>query len=274
MKHRFRIVAASAPLLVVSFPGCGDYDPETRASTGGSSTTTGGLNPDNSMATGGAGGSAPSAGTGGSSEGVSAAGSSVGGASSARVEASCDSVTPCGGDLVGTWVAAGSCLPVSGEANMAGFGLGCTAAPITGALEVTGTWSANVDGTFTDQTTTSGNSEIQLPPECLNVSGTTTTCDRLDGALQALGYAAVTCADAASGGCTCAASVQQMGGMAFVAVGAPTRGAYTTANNVLAITGRTPREYAYCVSGGTLSMTPQGMNITGALMGTIVLQKQ
>jgi hypothetical protein len=202
----------------------------------------------------------------------SAAGGS--GTSPVPVEASCSGVTACGGDVAGTWVAAGSCLPVSGQANMAGFGLGCTAAPVTGALEVSGTWTANPDGTFTDTTTTSGDSEIQLPPDCLNVSGTTTTCDRLDGALQALGYASVTCANAAIGGCSCTGSVEQMAGMAFVVLGAPARGSYTTANNVLTTAGRNPRDYSYCVSGNRLTLTPQGVSNIGSLTGTIVFEKQ
>ena len=125
----------------------------------------------------------------------------------------------------------------------------------------------------TPPVTTTGAAEIELPPECLTLSGTTTTCDRLDGALQALGYSSVTCVDSASGGCTCTATVQQTGGMAFVVVGALAGGSYTTANNVLAIPGRSPKEYSYCVSGNTMTLTPQGMNMTGTLTGTIVLQK-
>lgn len=220
--------------LVLALTGCGNYDPVTSSSTGGTTTTN--EVPD--------------------------------------VQASCTNMAPCGGDVVGTWVVADSCVPVSGEANMSGFGLGCTAAPVTGALEVTGSWIANADGTFTDQTTTAGDSVIELPPACLNVSGTITTCDRLDGALQALGYASVTCADAASGGCTCMASVQQTGGMAFVVLGASSDGRYALANDAFTVTGRAPREYAYCVAGTTLTMTPQSANNAGMLMGTVVLQKQ
>jgi hypothetical protein len=241
-----------ASLGALPLVGCGDYDPVTRSATGGTAgQAIGGLN----------------------TAGQTASGGSAGGGL-VSVEASCDSVAPCGGDVVGTWGVAGSCLPVSGEANMSGFGLGCTAAPVTGVLEVAGAWTANADGTFTDNTTTSGASDIELPPECLNVSGTITTCDRLDGALQALGYASVICADSASGGCSCTGTIQQLGGMAFVALGAPRSGTYTTSNDVVAVPGRSPREYAYCVAGTTLTMSPQGMNITGALNGTIVLQKQ
>jgi hypothetical protein len=190
------------------------------------------------------------------------------------VEASCSNETPCGGDVVGTWAVAGSCLPVSGQADMSGFGLGCTAAPLNGALEVNGTFIARADGTFEDQTTTSGQSQIELPPECLNVSGTITTCDRLDGALQALGYATVTCAESASGGCTCSANAQQMGSLGFVTLETARRGTYSVADNVMTASARGQTQYSYCVSGTTLTMTPQTMGRTGAVIGTIVLQKQ
>jgi hypothetical protein len=160
-------------------------------------------------------------------------------------------------------------------ADMSGFGLGCTAAPVTGALEVSGTWTANADETFTDATTTTGDSRLDLPPECLNISGTVTRCDRLGGALQALGYASVTCVDAASGGgCTCAATVDQTGGLAMLAFGAASSGTYTTANNVLTASGGTnTNNYAYCVSGNQMVVTPQATGTTGTLTGTIAFVK-
>jgi hypothetical protein len=130
------------------------------------------------------------------------------------------------------------------------------------------------DGKFTDQTTTTGDSRIELPPECLSVSGTVTTCDRRGGALQALGYTEVTCENAASGGgCTCPASIEQAGGLAIVALGAAPSGTYTTASNVLTTSASSNNAYAYCVSGNTLVMTPEAPGTTGALTGTVVLVK-
>src|SRR5512134_989071 len=101
-------VALALALSAVPVVSCGNYDPEPRPVVGGSAgdtTSTGRLDTAAQEARGGSGGSS----------GVT------------PVQASCLGVTPCGGDVVGTWVAAGSCLPVSGDANMAGFGLGCTA---------------------------------------------------------------------------------------------------------------------------------------------------
>lgn len=273
-------LGAGSVFCALLLTSCGDYDPEPRAAGGSSGqTSTGGLNP---AAQGGTGGTAQSAMGGGGASGSAAAGASGEGASSMggsaptvpMVEADCDNVTPCGGDIVGTWVAAGSCLPVSGMADMTGFGLGCTTAPVTGMLAVSGTWTANPDGTFMDQTTTSGDSQIELPPACLNVSGTTTTCDRLGGALQALGYSLVTCIDATSGGgCTCTATADQTGGLAMVAFGPPQSGTYMTANNVMTTSANSTTEYAYCVTGNTMVVTPQTTGKTGTLAGTIVLMK-
>lgn len=289
----FRVSLAASATLALLLAGCGDYDPEPTEPAGGSggqTSTTEGLNPGAQTAVGGSdsaamgggtpvamGGSGPAAMGGANSGNAAGTGgeSSMGGTPTVpMVEADCSDVTPCGGNVVGTWVAAGSCLPVSGMADMTGFGLGCTQAPIAGTLEVSGTWTANADGTFMDQTTTSGDSQIDLPPGCLNVSGTTTTCDRLGGAIQALGYSLVTCVDAASGGgCTCSATAEQTGGLAMLAFGAATSGTYTTADSVLTTTASGNNSYAYCVTGSTLVMTPQSPGRTGTLAGTIVLVK-
>jgi hypothetical protein len=266
IRHRRGRVALGSVALLCALPlaGCGNYDPETPAAAGsGQMTATGQLGTAGQNAMAGASGNTGQTASGGS-----------GTSSVTPVEASCDAVEPCGGDVVGTWVSAGSCLPVSGMADMAGFGLGCTAAPVTGQLQVTGTWTAKADGTFTDETTTSGQSQIELPPECLTVSGTVTTCDRVGGALLALGYASVTCAAAASGsGCTCAATVKQTGGLAMVVFGPASSGMYTAAANVVTTSAGSATEYAYCVSENKMVMTPRTPGKTGQLTGTIAFVK-
>ncbi len=191
------------------------------------------------------------------------------------VEASCEAVAPCGGELEeGIWIAAGSCLPVSGEADMSGFGLGCVAAPVSGALEVSGAFIVNADGTFTDGTTTAGETEIALPPECLDVSGTITTCDRVDGALQSLGFAEVTCEeDPSTGGCNCTGTAEQSGGLAMLSLDAASDGTYSTAENVITTSARTDTDYSYCVTGNMMTLTPVSTSRTGTVSGTVVLVK-
>src|SRR4051812_49023030 len=70
--------------------------------------------------------------------------------------ASCPNVTPCGGNVVGTWTVASSCLTVSGALDLGLVGAGCPSAPVTGTLAVTGTFTANADGTYSDNTITTG----------------------------------------------------------------------------------------------------------------------
>lgn len=177
---------------------------------------------------------------------------------------------PCGGNVVGTWSVTSSCLSVSSPLDVSSTGTGCTSAPVTGSLRVTGTWTANSDGTYADNTTTSGTEQIAMPASCLMISGTTITCDGLQIPLQGvLGYSKVICTSASAGGCTCTATVQQMGGMGMVVPGASTSGNYMTSNNVLMITNGP--QYSYCVSGTKLTASPQGMN---APTGAVVLQKQ
>ena len=167
-----------------------------------------------------------------------------------------------------------SCLKLSGQLDLSGTSVGCASAPVTGELHVSGTLTANADGRFTDGTITSGDAQLTLAPACLTLSGTTTSCERLSGALKdALGYTSLTCTAAPTGGgCTCSASIQQMGAPGLVAFEPATSGRYKTAGTVVTLAvGEGDTQYPYCVSGGQLSLTPQSTN--GTLTGTIVLQK-
>src|SRR6185369_11233588 len=73
------------------------------------------------------------------------------------VGASCTDVTPCGGSVVGTWmVSPSSCLVLAGDLDGSYLSLGCSRIPVTGTLTTSGTFTANADGTYTDDTTTTG----------------------------------------------------------------------------------------------------------------------
>jgi len=181
---------------------------------------------------------------------------------------SCPDVSPCGGSAVGTWTVMSSCLRVTGSLNIAGFGLGCTSVSVTGSLQVSGSWTGNGDGTYADNTTTSGTEQITIPAACLFVSGTTTTCDRIGGPLQALGYTSIDCVDAAGGGCNCTATVQQTGSAGLLSSDPQTSGNFTTPNNV--VTTDSGAKYSYCVAGEKMTWTPQTTSPT--TMGTIVFQ--
>jgi hypothetical protein len=259
-----RPLGVNTLVVALLLAGCGDMNSGNTA-TGGAGGSGG------QGATGGSSGSTGSGGSAGSgvgTGGTSGTGGSGGGGA-------CTDVTACGGDVVGIWTVSSSCLTVGGNVDMQAGGLACPTAAVTGSLQVTGTLTLNSDGTYSDNTHTSGTEVLDVPAECKELSGTTFECDRLGGPLQGLGYSVANCVDAASGGgCTCTATVDQDGGIAVVSTGAPTSGNYTTASNAITISGgQVDHAYSYCVSTATLTVTPQGAGWAGTVTGSVVLQK-
>ncbi len=244
MKLRLAVLAMAAAMFLGA---CSSFSGSGSGAGGSSSGGTG-------AGTGGSSRSGTGGGTGGSS--------SSGGAGGA-----CANVTACGGNVVGTWTVASSCLSVSGQLDLSNFfGSACSSAQATGSLQVSGTWSAKADGTYTDNTTTTGNEQLTLAAACLSFSGMTITCDTVSSVVQAaLGYSAVSCTSAAGGGCSCSATVNQPGGIGAVSASASASGNYSASGNTLTIDSSTP--YSYCVSGGKLTLTPQA-----PATGTVVLQ--
>ena len=100
-----------------------------------------------------------SSGPGGS--GTGSGGSGTGGTGGAGP--SCPDVAACGGSVVGTWaVSSSSCLALAGEIDGWYLSLGCPKVPVTGTLNVTGTFTANADGTYIDNTTTTGSANVSM----------------------------------------------------------------------------------------------------------------
>jgi hypothetical protein len=163
-------------------------------------------------------------------------------------------------------------LEVTGELDLSQVGFGCSFASITASLEVSGTWTAQADGRYTDLTTTSGEGELVLAAECRNISGTIARCEQLGSPIASLGYASVTCEDAAGGGCTCLAQFEQTAGLGVISAFPPTSGTYTLSDGILT-TSEAPSGtlYQYCVSGDTLTVTPKTM--APSTVGSIVFHK-
>jgi hypothetical protein len=184
---------------------------------------------------------------------------------------------PCGGDVVGTWTVIDSCLNVSGDlVGLWDLGLGCMAAPTTGSLEVIGTWSASSEGMMvSDNTTTSGDATIEVPEECAATSSQPIACANLAGPVAFLGYASLACVDSESAWCACSGTFEQTGGMGLISTSPITSGTYATADGVLTVSDGTKRaEYFYCSSENTMILSLKSVANTGAVTGTIVLQKQ
>lgn len=208
--------------------------------------------------------------TGGTGPGAGGSSGSAGGAPE------CDGHPLCGGDLVGAWTVTSSCLHVSGSAELGATGLECADAPVTGYLEVSGTWTAHADGTYSDQTITTGEMKLDVPEACLSVSGTPIDCSQMAMALQYLGYSSVSCTPASNGGCTCDAIVDQAGGMGVISPLPSTDGEYTVENEFDLYTDSSDGahgDYTYCVSSNQMTVRPVTTN-AGTVSGTIVLTEQ
>jgi len=209
---------------------------------------------------GGAAGRASSDGGATSNGGASSSGGAPAGGAS-----TCSNVTPCGGSVIGSWTVASSCLKLSGNMDVSLLGLGtagdCLTVPAIGSITTSGTFVANPDGTFIDNTTTTGSATFPLAASCLSVSHVDITCERMASIFSAAGWTTSTCTDTA-GQCSCSLSTNQQAGLGMVSVLATKQGTYSTSGNVLTVGDL---NYQYCASGQTLSLTPQLSGLTGSV---------
>jgi len=144
--------------------------------------------------------------------------------------------------------------------------LGCSTVPVTGSVSTTGTFVANADGSYTDNTRTTGSVTFPLAASCLSISSTPVTCEKAGSIFPALGWTTSACTTT-NGQCNCSLSADQAGGLGLVSDLVTPQGKYTTSVNTLS-TG--DGNYSYCASGATLTLTPQ---MATALTGSVVLTK-
>ncbi len=276
---RAALLSAGPVLISMSVLACGGYDPPTKDTPGAAGSSQQGGSDSGTAGT-------PAAGTGGSDTAGGTGGTGGGqggsGGTGSFGELPCPEQVPtdttCGGDIAGTWAATSCPLTVTGQVNMQGLGLGCQTGTITsGSLKITEGLTLGADGKFTDTTRLTGEQVLELPASCLTVSGATTTCDRVkDPFATTLGYKNVDCVDnEETGGCTCQAEIDQVGGLALVSLASPDKGSFKTEGGVLTLTNEgEDAEYNYCVADSTLAVTVKTVGKTGAVNGTIVLQKK
>jgi len=174
--------------------------------------------------------------------------------------AACVDPSACGGDLIGTWAVVSSCLNVDGQLDLSLLGLDCRTAAVTGRHQVTGTWSAHADGSYADNTTTTGQDQIQVNGDCLVLSGVQITCESFGQVLAALGYLSTACTAAPRGGCLCSARIQQSGGLGLVSPDPATSGTFSPSGNVVELDAGA--QYSYCVSRDRLTATPKTVSAT------------
>lgn len=196
----------------------------------------------------------------------------TGGSSGNDAGMQCPNETPCGGDVVGSWNVKASCLSVAGELDISLAGLDprtCKNVKIGGSVNVTGTWSGEANGTYTDNTTTKGQLRVDMPAGCRQLSGTTVECSGVGSPLFGVGFTTVNCTDAASGGgCTCLVDIDQKGGLGSISADPQKSGNFTTSGNTLTLDGLL--DYSYCV-GSKTTVKPLSKNYMTS--GTITLEK-
>jgi non-reducing end alpha-L-arabinofuranosidase len=267
-------VLAMAMTLGITLGACGG-NTSTQTGSGGS-TQTGGSSSGGSGGSAGSGGSSAKGGSGaggtvgsGGKAGGAGGSSGSGGGGGSDTCTNPTNVTPCGGTVVGTWNVTSACLSVSGTIDVqAAFGLSCPTGKLSGSLTVAGTWTAKANGTFVDDTTTTGTEEIALPSDCKILSQAPVTCQKIGTVMQGY-FDTVACTDASDGGCTCSGKIKQTGSMGYVTLDPQTSGNYTTASNTITIT-QDESKYSYCVAANQLTVSLQGTS--PAVTGTIVLQ--
>jgi non-reducing end alpha-L-arabinofuranosidase len=178
----------------------------------------------------------------------------------------CVNAEACGGNVVGTWNVTSSCLELSGDMDVFLTSLACSTVPATGYLQTTGTFVANADGTYSDNTTTTGVVTFPLDSSCLAISGVDVDCSRIGAIFSAVGWKTADCTGGA-GACNCSLSTEQEGGLGVVLPYTEPNGQYTTSGSTLTASNAT---YSYCSAEDTLTLMPQ----MAALKGTVVLQRE
>jgi hypothetical protein len=235
------------------------------SNSGGSRTggSTGGNNSGGSNSGGSNSGGSQSGGKTGNGGSSASGGSSGGGGQTAN----CPNGSSCGGDLVGTWNVTSSCLNLSGDMSVELLEMGCKTVPATGFLKVTGTWTVDAKGNYTDDTTTTGSVSFPLSDACLTVSSTPVECSKMGNLFTAAGWKTGTCS-ISNGQCNCSATANQLGSIGVIYSNASNKGTYTTSDTGLNTDESV--DYSYCVSGNTLTLTPKPTILP--ITGTIVLQ--
>ena len=171
---------------------------------------------------------------------------------------SCGTVSPCGGDLVGTWTVARSCLV--GTKDLSSI---CASASAEVEYVFSGTVTYNADGTYSSALAATTTAHEHYPSGCAPFG---LTCEQLAQVAIDAGVSAACSIDAA-GACNCdsvpPATVDN----------AP--GTYRTSGGMLTTThGSTTTTGSYCVQGGVLHELPAPGDGGLIATGEVVLTKQ
>jgi hypothetical protein len=170
--------------------------------------------------------------------GPSSSGASPGGG------ATCGTVDPCGGNIVGTWKAADACI--TGAPTTVTMGTCTVATSYSVAVSGTATFNANLSYSADAQLTVT--TTLSLPAACLSQGGVMLMCSDLSALISSSegdAGANASCVSSAGGGCTCT----------LIETNAATAsaGMYTTSGDSITTSdstgGSSSSTSSYCVSG-------------------------
>ena len=136
----------------------------------------------------------------------------------------CSAITPCGGEVVGTWQFVGNC---EGEDPF------CPDLVVESTPSASGSFTFEAGGTYTTMSTLNGTSRARIPGSCIDGA---TMCSDLDFEDQ-------TCTGDIATACTCTTTYNNTQDS--------TSGTYTTSGTSITLDGET---FPYCVSGNTLRL--------------------
>ena len=198
----------------------------------------------------------------------------LGGGGCSSGNGSCGKVEPCGGDVVGTWKASGSCVNTAALNASVGsdFMSQCPGASVGNPRQsISGTITFNGNLTYTRNITTSASMDMTIPASCLTQGGITLTCAQLNAAFQQAfqgdpnsDIASFTCGG--SGSCSCRFTLK------------PTTtsdsGTYSTSGTTMALTATSGGIDGgdYCVQDKTLHLVSVDRTTNMGPMGQATIE--
>jgi len=174
----------------------------------------------------------------------------------------CGKVSPCGGDVTGTWSFSGACMD-NAIVNMQLSQTTCTGLTANfSSLKVSGTAVFNADLTFSIEGSESFFVEETLPLACEPAGGPTTCAELQQSAADDPTVQSITCTGDAV--CNCRVSVSRTGMMSV--------GSYSTAGTQLSSDdGGGATVIEYCVQGKQLHLIGLATTMPMGAMGTATI---
>jgi hypothetical protein len=178
-------------------------------------------------------------------------------------------VTPCGGDVVGTWEGSSACVDRARlEMDFLAGVMGSCANASLGNVTLTpsGTVSIAADMTFSGAISVDTMTEINFPAECTAGGNCVLLTQLLQSLVGMLGITSVSCTG--SGGCTCTMA------QTFPLLPADT-GTWSTSGTTLTLTGAgVTSQLPYCEQGTSLHLPDLDMTPMMKVVGDTILTRR